>query len=686
MASHQTEPQVIYTDCTLCYHSCGCKVTVQDGRAVKVEGLESHPLNRGQLCPRGESALENIYHPDRILRPLKRVDGEFREISWDQALDEIAAKLDQLRRDHGPQVLGMFSGSIGVENLEMAGLAQRFKAAFGSPNFFSVESVCYRMRIRARQITFGKYPVEELDSKLYILWGHNPDASDFPLKLAIEENLKRGAKLVVIDPRRIPMAERADLYLRIRPGSDAAMALAMLHEIIVNDLYDKEFVERHTVGFQELARHVREFTPEWAEKLTWVPADQIRRLARWMAETKGASIYQGTCTQDQTAAGVQASRAFAALQVVTGNVNVPGGWVISPRPRFGNVGLDAGGDPLGADEYPLFVELWGRKSPYGVVTKVPEAVPEKLKAFWVVGGNPLVSMPDSNAFREAFRRLELLVVHDMFLTETAREAHYVLPACSHLEKWGVAYTYNVCHGLPYMMLRKKCIEPLGESRSEWWVFTELARRLGLGEYFPWATEEEFVAFELEPTGLSFDYLLHEKPEGDFYGKKRYEMPPNLPTPSGKIELYSEAMARAGADPLPVYLEPDRSPVKADPEYRKRYPLILTTGHRNYYYTHSQFRRIRGLKEKSPEPYAEIGPETAARYGLADGDLAEIETNRGRVRMRVKVDPNVAEGVVFVPHGWEGEQNANLLTDVGCREPIFGYPQMKALLCAVRKAA
>ncbi len=679
------DTRVVYTDCTLCYHSCGCKVTVENGRAVAVEGLESHPLNRGRLCPRGEAALENVYHPERILTPLKRTDGGFRQISWEQALDEIAARLDRLRREFGPQVLGMFSGSIGVENLEMAGLAQRFKAAFGSPNFFSVESVCYRMRIRARQITFGKYPTEELDSKLYILWGHNPDASDFPLKLAIDRNLDRGAKLVVIDPRRIPLADRADLYLRIRPGSDAAMALAMIHEIVASELYDRRFVEAFAIGFDRLVEHVRPFTPEWAQEITWVPAARIRELARWMARTKGASIYQGTCTQDQTAAGVQASRAFSVLQVITGNINVPGGWVISPRPRFGNVGLGVSGDPLGADEYPLFVDLWGRKSPYGVVTKVPEAVPERLKAFYVVGGNPLVSMPDSNAFREAFRRLDLLVVHDLFLTETAQEAHYVLPACSHLEKWGVAYTYNVCHCLPYMMLRKKCIEPLGGSRSEWWVFTQLARRLGLEEHFPWRTEEEFVRFELEPTGLTFDELLHEKPEGAFYGEKRYEMPPSLPTPSGKIEIYSEAMARAGADPLPVYLEPERSPLSAPPELKQRYPLILTTGHRNYYYTHSQFRGIRRLTQHSPEPYAEIGPETAARWGLRDGDLAEIETDRGRVRMRVRVDPRVAEGVVFVPHGWEGDQNANLLTDTRCREPIFGYPQMKALLCAVRRA-
>ncbi|MBW2368325.1 MAG: molybdopterin-dependent oxidoreductase [Deltaproteobacteria bacterium] len=680
------ETREIYTDCTLCYHSCGTKVTVQGDRAVKLEGLASHPLNKGELCPKGEHALEHIYSPNRLKHPLKRVNGRFEKIGWDQALDEIAEKLTRLKNEYGPQILGVFSGSIGVENLEMAGLTQRFKAAFGSPNFFSVESVCYRMRIRTRQITFGKYPTEELDSNLYILWGHNPDASDFPLKLALEKNLAKGAKLVVIDPRRIPLADEADMYLRIRPGTDGALALAMINVIINEKLYDKTFIEAHTIGFEKLSDHIQEYSAEWAEEITWVPAEETRKLARLFAKTKGAGIYQGTCTQDQTANGTQSSRAFSVLQVITGNINVPGGWVISPRLAFGNVGLKVEGEPLGADQFPLFFEVWGRKSPYGVVTVVPESIPDKLKAFWVVGGNPLISMPDSNAFKEAFNRLDLLVVHDMHMTETAKEAHYVLPACSHLEKWGVAYTYNVCHCLPYLMLRKKCIEPLYESRSEWWLYTELAKRLGMGDLFPWKSEEELVRFELAPSGLSFDYLLNDKPEGDYYQEKEYAVQPGLfRTPSKKIEIYSDALEHVGFDPLPTYQEPEKSPMCASQECLDMYPLILNTGHRNYYYTHSQHRDVEALKAESPEPESEIGPETAKEFGLKNGDDICIETNRGQVKMKAKVDERVAEGVVFVPHGWPGEANANLLTDVECRECIMGYPDQKSLLCSIRKA-
>ena len=541
------------------------------------------------------------------------------------------------------------------------------------------------MRIRTRQITFGKYPTEELDSNLYILWGHNPDASDFPLKLALERNLPKGSKLVVIDPRRIPLADKADMYLRIRPGTDGALALAMINIIINENLYDKEIIDAYTVGFDQLIDHIQKYTAEWAEKITGVPAEQIHKLAHMFAEIKGASIYQGTCTQDQTANGTQSSRAFSVLQVITGNINVPGGWVISPRLAFGNVGLKVEGEPLGADQFPLFFEVWDRKSPYGVVTVVPESIPDKLKAFYVVGGNPLLSMPDSNAFREAFRKLDLLVVHDMFMTETAQEAHYVLPACSHLEKWGVAYTYNVCHCLPFLMLRKKCIEPLHESRSEWWVYTQLAKRLGLEELFPWKSEEELVRFELSPSGLSFDYLLNEKPEGAYYQEKVYELHDGLfRTPSHKIEIYSDALEHVGFDPLPTYTEPLRSPLSAEEDFLKEYPLILGTGNRNYYYTHSQHRNVDTLRKEAPEPMTEIGPETAKKYNIKTGDHIIIKSNCGQVKMKARVDERIAEGMVFVPHGWPGEANANLLTDVTCRECIMGYPDQKSLLCNIQK--
>jgi anaerobic selenocysteine-containing dehydrogenase len=676
------------TDCTICYHSCGMSVLVEEGRITKVAGLKDHPLNKGRLCPKGARAIELVYHPDRLRYPLKKVNGEWKRTPWDVALTEIADKLQRLKKEFGPEILSIFSGSIGVENLEMMELAQRFKGAFGSPNFVSVEGICYRMRIRARQLTFGKYPVEEMNTKLYVLWGHNPEQSDFPLHLAIRENLEKGSRLVVIDPKKISLAKKAEMYLPIRPGTDGALALALIHVIIKENLYDRDFVERWTYGFDKLVSHIEPYTPEWAEKITWAPGKDIRKLARIYAAAESASIFQGTNTQDQTANGTQNSRAFAILQTITGNINNPGGWVIGPRLSLTSLGIPTDRTPIGADEYALFYDFWGRKSPYGQVVCFPDSVPNVIKALIVTGGNPVVSLPDSNAFREALKKLELLVVLDLFMTETAELAHYVLPGCSHLEKNGLAYSYNVCHGLPYLMVRKKAIEPLYESKSEFMFWKELSKKTGLGEFFPWQTDEEVVQLELQPTGLKYKELKEEKAAGCYYSEKKYGMGgfevKGFSTPSKKIEIYSETFAKEGFDPLPTYREPDQSPLGDRQQYQK-YPLVLTTGARILYYTHTQHRNIKGLRERRPEPFAEVHPKTAEKYGIRDRDSIIVESNRGQIIVKALVTEDMMEGVVSIPHGWSGEANVNLLTDVHCREPIMGYPQMKSQLCSIRKA-
>jgi anaerobic selenocysteine-containing dehydrogenase len=662
-------------------------VLVEEGRIKRVQGLKEHPLNKGRLCPKGARAIELVYHPDRLKYPLKKVNGQWKKISWDIALGEIADKLQRLKREFGPEILSIFSGSIGVENLEMMELAQRFKGAFGSPHFISVEGICYRMRIRARQMTFGKYPVEEMNSQLYVLWGHNPEQSDFPLYLAIRENLGKGSKLVVIDPKKISLAKKADMYLSIRPGTDGALALALMHVIIKENLYDKNFIEKWTHGFDKLESHVEPYTPQWAEEVTWVPAETIRKLARLYATAESASIFQGTNTQDQTANGTQNSRAFAILQTITGNINIPGGWVIGPRLSLTGLGIQTERMPIGAGEYTLFYDLWGKKSPFGQVVCFPDSVPDVIKALIVTGGNPIVSLPDSNAFREALRKLDLLVVHDLFMTETAEVAHYVLPACTHLEKNGLAYSYNVCHGIPYLMLRKKAIDPLYESWSEFKFWKELAKKVGLGEFFPWDTDEEVVELELKPTGLRYQDLKEEKVAGAFYMEKKYGMEgfevKGFSTPSKKIEIYSETFKKKGFDPLPTYREPDQSPFR-NPQLFQKYPLILTTGARVLCYTHTQHRNIKGLKAKNPEPFAELHPKTAERFGIQYGDLILVESNRGQIKVKARIVEEMLEGVVSIPHGWSGEANVNLLTDIHCREPIMGYPQMKSQLCSIRK--
>jgi len=361
--------------------------------------------------------------------------------------------------------------------------------------------------------------------------------------------------------------------------------------------------------------------------------------------------------------------------------------VISPRLSLTGLAIPTERTPIGAEDYPLFYEIWGRKSPYGQVVCFPDSVPRVIKALIVTGGNPAVSMPDSNAFREAMKRLDLMVVLDLFMTETAELAHYVLPGCTHLEKNGLAYSYNVCHGMPYLMLRKKAIEPLHESKSEFTFWKDLAKKMGMGEVFPWQTDEEVVELELKSSGLSYKELKEEKIAGAYYMAKKYGMDPyevkGFPTPSKKIEIYSETFEKAGFDPLPTYREPDQSPLNKD--LTGKYPLILTTGARILYYTHGQHRNIRNLKEQCPEPFAEIHPKTAGTYGVKSGDRIVVESNRGQIKVKALLTGDMAEGVVSIPHGWPGEANVNLLTDIHLREPIMGYPQMKSQLCSIHKA-
>ena len=680
--------QVIKTDCILCVWGCGINAYVEDGRLVKVEGMTEHPLNQGVLCPRGKHLVDYVYSPDRLKHPMKREKGGWKRISWDEALNTIAGKLQQIKDKHGAHALAIFCGSIGVENNELAAFARRFRGAYGTPNFLSVESNCYRSRILAHQLTFGTFLIEEPEkAKCVILWGHDPDNSKMPLAIKLYQALDKGLELIVINPKCTPLAKRG-IHIRIRPGTDCALALGMLNVIISENLYDKEFVEKYTVGFDKLAEHVKQYSPERVEKITWVAADDIKRIARMFATTKPASIVQGICSLDQQINGLQTNRALAMLQVVTGNIDVPGGWVNVPFPRLGSLHIKVDEDPIGATEHPLFYSLWGRQSPYGQTMYLPDAVldekPYPIKALIVTGGNPALTLPDSGRIKKVLDRLELLVVIDLFMTKTAEMADIVLPACSFMERAGIGYVYGVTSGLPYILLRKRVIEPLGESLPDWRFWCELGKRMGYGDLFPWQTDEEVVEYWLKPSGLTIKQLTEENPAGVFFAEKKYDMlqKGELRTPSKKIEIYSQTLAEHGHDPLPVHIEPSQSPI-SQPELAEKYPLILTTGARILEYTHTQFMNVPALRQTTPEPIAEVHPDTATKYGVSDGDTIAIETRKGQIRIKARTTEDLLPHVVSIPHGW-AEANANLLTELEPHDPVTGYTELKALLCRIRK--
>jgi len=679
--------EVIKSDCILCINSCGIDAYVEDGKLVKVEGMKEHPISEGAICPRGEALPQWVYSKGRLEKPLKKVNGKFEEVSWDEALDEIAERLQQIKDKYTAKGLAVYTGSLGTENIELAAYAQRFRGVYGTPNLLSVEGNCFRSRIMARQMTFGGYPIEEpWNSKCILVYGQNMDQSRITVANKLYKAMDEGPleHVVIIDPKRIPMAEKG-IHLQLRPGTDTALSLGFLNVIIEEGLQDQEFIDKYCLGFDEFAEHVKQYTPEVVEEITWVPAEDIRKVARLFATAKPASVVPGTCSIDQHINGFQGNRIHSIMQAVTGNLNIPGGWVTIPFIRLGDMRVTEISEPIGSEEYPLFRRFWGRTSPYGQQMLFADAVldekPYPIKGLICTGGNPALTLPDSERIQAAMKALDFMVVFDLFMTDTAKLADFVLPASSFLEKQGVGYVYGVTNCIPFAMLRKKVIDPIGESWPDWKIWTEIANRMGYEEHFPWKTEEEIIDFFLKPSGLTRQELEVDHPEGMFYAEKAYNKH-KYPTPSGKIEIFSQTLEENGYDPLPKHVEPSKSPVST-PELFKKYPVILTTGARVPEYTHSQFRGVPILEKSAPEPIAEIHPETAGAYGLKDGDIAKIETTKGAIEIKLNTTEDLHQGILSIPHGW-ARANANELTELEPRDPVTGYTEMKSLLCRISK--
>ncbi len=688
MENPPSQTQASKTVCMLCFQVCGINAYVEEGKLIRVEGMPEHPFSRGVLCPRGWHLPDYVYSPDRLKYPIKKRNGSWSRISWDEALDTIASKLHHVKREYGAHSLALSVGSIGAENIAISAFAQRFRGAFGTPNYFSIEAHCFRTRIMARLLTFGTYPLEDPDqSECIVLWGHNPEASEPPLAERINQALDRGVKLIVIDPKRIPLAKRG-IHIPVRPGTDSALALSMMNVIIGEGLYDGEFVEKYATGFDRLVDHVKDYPPDSVAPICRVGADDIRKISRIFAGARSASIIQGINALDQHINGFQNSRALAILHGITGNYDVPGGWATNPFMRLTDLRVPVEEEPIGADTYPLFRRLWKMTAPYGQQMLVPDAIlrekPYPVKAMMISGGNPAASWPNSEKLRRAFTKLDLLVVMDLFMTETAKLADMVLPACSSLEMLGLAYNYGLTGGMPFVMLSRKIIEPQGESWPDWKFYSELGRRMGYGEFFPWNSDQEVVEHFLKASSVTLKEL-EEHPEGIWFGERCYDITAKnqIRTPSGKIELYSQTLADAGYDPIPVFKEPTQSPIRT-PELAKKYPLILNTGARIPEYTHWQMRHVPQLRRQAPDPVAEIHPDTAGAYGIVDGDMIVVETGKGQIKVKAKTTGDIMSGVVNVLHGWAEEVNQNVLTDLEPRDPVTGYPELRALACQIRR--
>jgi anaerobic selenocysteine-containing dehydrogenase len=708
--------ETVTSICGICPGGCGVNVVLVDGKVEKITPIKGHAV--GVVCVRGLHSKEIIYSRDRLKYPLLRAgekgEGNFERITWDEAIDRVAHAFQKTKDAYGaPAVMsyfgrGSFDSNIGdvfgVPGHPVQG-SSGFLHPFGSPNGTGVSSICYVAYGHLAALPTIGTPMHSMysdfeNTDLIVVWGANPPTDSPPDKMnQILAAKRRGARVVVIDHMRSHMAKLADQWIGIRSGTDGALALAMMHVIVNEGLYDKAFVQDWTTGFDSLRNYVRHFPPEEAEKITRVPRETIVELARSIAGAKGASLHMYTGLEYSNC-GVQSIRAVLCLWAITGNLDVPGGLIFRPRSpaKFPRIKLDPpeGVKPVGADKYPYFCDILKSAQFMEAPRAILQGDPYPVKSLLVFGASLLTSLPDPELWKKCFKQLDFMVVYDRFMTADALYADIVLPATTNYENLG----YQRYPG-GYCQLRQRVIGPIEEAKSGYTFLTTLARKLGYGHLFP-ATDEERLkwAFETGPVsleelkahreGVKFDagtqeYRKYAK------GLLRNDAEPGFDTPSGKVELVSSLLEKYSYDGLPVYVEPAEGPL-GSPELYRKYPLVFNSGARLQSAFRSQHLNIPGLLKLQPKPQVLIHPVDARTRGIEDNDKVWVESPRDRVAFWAKVTEDVMTGQVEVnvgggspihPEGWR-EANANYLTDYGNRDPISGFPVYKALLCEVKK--
>jgi anaerobic selenocysteine-containing dehydrogenase len=696
--------QVRKSACRMCHGGCGVLVHMVDGAIVRITGDRDSPLNKGLLCPKGMAGAEIVTHPDRLTHPMKRIgargDGRWARIPWDEAYDIIAEKLQRIIAENGPESIVIGTGT----GRHHCNFVPRFANALGTPNWCEPgHAQCFFPRVNVARMTFGGLPVcdyyGETRPACVLVWGHNPlnSGPDGELPFHTRRLIEAGkTKYVVVDPRRTKIAERAAVWLQVRPGTDDALALAMINTIIAERLYDEAFVNRWTYGFDRLAAHVRSFTPEWAAPITWVNAATIRAGARLFAATRPATLEWG-CAIEHTPSSIQTARAIALLPALTGNIDVPGGWVLgspiaTPVPSLAdNVPPQVQAKRLGAQEFRVLGQANVQPSAHipAVFRAMRTGEPYPVRAFLVFGNNPLLTYANSKLVAESLEKLEFLTVMDLFMTPSAARADLVLPAASWLE-------LDAMPAFPYFaenaVLAQQKLAQVGECKADEVVFAELARRMKL----PVGTEDPVAVYDaqLAGTGVTFDELRERGALWQPMRYRKYERE-GFKTESGKVELYSLALEKLGYPPLPHYSEPPESPVST-PEVAQDFPYVLTTGARIMNFFTSEHRQLGRLRRNRRDPIVELHPDTARAHGIRDGDWVAIATRRGKIRQRAQITDGIDPRVINVEFGWwfperkdaergVWESNANVLTSMAPPyDPAMGTYQLRALLCRIER--
>ncbi|MFQ5954276.1 MAG: molybdopterin-dependent oxidoreductase [Kiloniellales bacterium] len=708
---------VVTSMCGVCPAGCGVDVHLVGSRIERLVPLRNHPL--GMVCPRGMRASEIVYSNERILYPQRRAGGrgtaKFERITWDDAYEILVNTLRRVAKQHGPEAICMYTGRGNFE----FGLTEFFAPSrtsessansvlfpFGSPNTTGVGSLCYAAHgMIAPHACFGNHvrnlheDIENTD--LVLVWGANPATDSPPINLRrIKRAQKRGARVIVIDPRRTETIRAAHAqWIGVRPGTDGALGLGAIHVLIEEDLYDHHFVEHWTHGFEELRGYVREFCPEHVERITRVPANTVRALARAVAGARGCSFLMYTGLEYSNS-GVQAIRAVWTLQALAGHLDVPGGKLFKMENRLRltrNVTEPPANArrPIGADLYPLYHQTRNEAHAARLPRAILESDPYPVRSLIISGASVITAWPGPDMWRRALAALDFLVIVNRFPTADMQFADLLLPATTMFE----IESYMIYDG--YIQLRSRVIEPRGEARNDYLIFAELAHRLGYGHLWP-QTEEGMIEQALDKTGVTVKALrAHPQgipfPEPEMHyrkyetGELRADGRPGFETATGKFEITSEWLREHGYEPLPAYTEPIEGPL-ASPELIQRYPLVFNSGARTQSAFRSQHYNIPSLITLQPLPLVHIHVEDAKERKIEDGDEVFVISPRGRVRFWAHVTEDILPGVVEVnmggggPLGTEAWQRANVneLTDPRNCDPISGFPVYKALLCEVVK--
>ncbi len=645
--------EVVRTTCALCLQDCGMLVHLLDGEIVKIEGDPNALLNMGAICIKAQASLEIRNHPDRIRHPLmrkgERGEGKWQQVPWDEALGRIADEMNKAKEKYGPESVCWLRGAAkGIQDNVFTRLAN----AFGSPNITSMASVCHFPKVYAMRLTFGTFLMEDYHNSpaLIGLWGVNPASTSTPSYEPIKRAIAKGARLMVIDPFETTMARWADLWIQPRPATDMALALGMIHVIINEGLYDKNFVEKWTVGFNELKAHVQDYSPQKVSEITWVPVDTILEAARFYAANKPGAIQVGNANEN-IMLSLQTQRAIYILEGLCGNAGAPGGkvqWTNPPlvaraAPEFtlqDHVSKEARQRRLGAEHVAPFIYY---ALPQSIIKALMTGKPYMPHVAYIQGGNLLCTWSNSRETMEAFKKLDFIATADFFLTPTVEMCDVVLPVAHYLEHDAVRQSTD----LPFLaQVQQKVADP-EDCKSDTQIYIELSHRLGLGELF-WKDEYDFMEEMLKPAGITFDEFRTVQFLGCVRQYRHYERD-GFNTPSGKLEFYSNALKEAGSDPLPVYREPAET-MYSEPGLADEYPLILTT-RKPAVFRHTNFRQIKSLRSRRPDPILNINPETAKNLGIDDGDWVYIENKRGRITHRAEYAESLHPRVVVGDHGW-----------------------------------